>query len=100
MSQTNTTVLAALLTQAGNAHHTYEQTILKGKYDEDWATWYADYVIQQGLGNVLNQSVIKEQVSQFLSESYQVYQQENSTQNWEDYTAEKMVRELTRTLQT
>ncbi len=100
MSQTNTTVLAALLTQAGNAHHTYEQTILEGKYDEDWAAWYADYVIQQGLGNVLNQPVTKEQVSQFLSKSYQVYQQENSTQNWADYTAEQMVRELTRTSQT
>jgi hypothetical protein len=99
MPQTDTVVLAALLTQAGNAHHTYEQTVLKGKYDEDWSVWYADYVIQHGLGNIINQPVTTEQLSQFLSESYQVYQQENPTQNWEDYTAEKMVRELTRTLQ-
>lgn len=99
MSQTNTIVLAASLTQARNADRAYKQTVRKGVYDEDWAAWYADYVIQQGLGNVLNQSVTREQVSQFLSEIYQGYQQENSTQTWADYTVEQMARELTRTSQ-
>jgi hypothetical protein len=37
------TVLARLLREAANAHHTYEATL--GHKDEDWAVWYAEYII-------------------------------------------------------
>ena len=37
------TVLARQLIEAANAHHTYEATL--GHKDEDWAVWYAEYII-------------------------------------------------------
>lgn len=33
------------LRAAGNAHHEYEQTVLNGVHDEQWAGWYAAYVL-------------------------------------------------------
>ncbi len=87
---TITKEIAALLTQAGNAHHIYEQTVLKGVYDEDWATWYADYLIQNGLGTLLNQPMTTGQLSQFFNAGYAVYQREGATQSWADYTAQQL----------
>ena len=91
MSQNNVTNITILLSQAGAAHHTYEQTVLKGVYDQEWPAWYADYVIEHGLGTLLNKEMTVEQLSRFLSESYEAYQQEHSRQDWAAYTAEKMV---------
>jgi hypothetical protein len=59
-------------------------------YDEDWPTWYADYLMQNGLGTLLNQPVTTEQLSQFLSIGYAMYQQEGATQSWADYTAQQL----------
>ena len=37
--------LVEALKSAGNAHHEYEQTALKGVRDEEWAAFYAAYVL-------------------------------------------------------
>lgn len=37
--------LAALLKEAADAHHVYEEE--RGEEDEDWHTWYAAYVLQE-----------------------------------------------------
>jgi hypothetical protein len=42
----------SLLIRAEQAHGQYEQTILNGIYDQDWAIWYANYVIDQGIDKV------------------------------------------------
>jgi len=34
--------LAALLKEAAEAHHKFEETL--GKADEDWPTWYANFM--------------------------------------------------------
>ena len=36
--------LAKLLTEAEHAHAEYEKKL--GKRDEDWPTWYAQYIIK------------------------------------------------------
>jgi hypothetical protein len=61
----------SLLIQAEQAHGQYEQTSLNGIYDQDWAIWYANYAIDQGIEKVLNRSFSGEQLSQFLSQSYE-----------------------------
>ena len=33
------------LKAAGNAHHDYESQFLEGQRDEQWAGWYAAYVL-------------------------------------------------------
>jgi fructosamine-3-kinase len=91
MTQTNAKEIAALLNRAGEAHHEYEQTVLKGIYDQDWAMWYAEYAIAHGLELLLNQRLTKAQLSLFLSEINQKYNQEQSRQSWAEYTAKKIV---------
>jgi hypothetical protein len=94
MSQTMTLKISALLSQAGSAHHQYEQTVLKGVYDQDWPTWYADYAIKNGLVELLNQAVTVEQISQFFRQRNEDYKRENPSQNWADYTAKKMTEDF------
>jgi hypothetical protein len=84
------TKIANLLSQAGSAHHHFEQTVLKGIYDQEWPAWYADHVIQHGLGELLPGPVTVEQLSRFLSENYEVYKRENSKLGWADYTAQQI----------
>ncbi len=37
-------ILMALMA-AGNAHHDYQENMLNGKHDVQWAGWYAAYVL-------------------------------------------------------
>jgi hypothetical protein len=37
--------LADLLREAERAHGEYEKTL--GRRDEDWPTWYADYILKK-----------------------------------------------------
>ena len=41
----NVEELVNTLEAAGAAHHEYEQTVLKGMRHEEWATFYAAYVL-------------------------------------------------------
>ena len=91
MTQTTVEKIASLLSQAGNAHHHYEQTVLKGVYDLDWHIWYAEYALEHGLGNLLDRSLTLERLSEFLSQSNEQYERENTDRSWADYTAQKLV---------
>jgi len=86
--------IADLLSQAGSAHHHYEQTELKGVYDQNWAAWYADYVIEHGLNKLLPQSVTVAQLSQFLTESNRGYEQTGKRQTWADFTAADLIQQF------
>ncbi|MCM1981228.1 hypothetical protein [Lyngbya confervoides] len=79
------------LTQAGQAHHHYEQTTLKGVYDADWPTWYAQYLLEHGLNSCLATPLTLAQLSQFLKDSYQHYQSVGGQQSWADYTANQLI---------
>lgn len=39
--------LADLIERAAEAHHIYEQQELDGERDEDWAGWYADWILDE-----------------------------------------------------
>lgn len=91
MAQMTVKEISLLLSQAGQAHHEYEQTVLNGVYDQDWPIWYAEYVLEQGLGKLLNRPLTPEQLGQFLSQSNEQYQAENSEQTWAEYAAQKMI---------
>ncbi len=91
MSSNSVNEIAQLLSQAGSAHHVFEQTVLKGVYDQEWPRWYAEYVVEHGLSHLLEREVTVEQVSRFFTESYEVYKKENSQVGWADYTAQQML---------
>jgi hypothetical protein len=82
--------ISSLLTQAGMAHHEYEQNTLKGVYDRNWAIWYADYILTNGLNKLLKTSLTVEQLTQLLVQTNSQYEAENPPQSWSDYTAEKI----------
>lgn len=86
--------ISSLLTQAGMAHHEYEQNILKGDYDRDWAAWYSDYALANGFNQLLNTSLTLEQLTQLLVQINSQYEAETPTQSWSDYTAEKICSSL------
>lgn len=86
------TEISHLLARAGAAHHTYEQTVLKGASDQAWPAWYAAYVIDNGLNELLPQPITVPQLSQFLTESNQRYEQTDKRQTWADFTATDLVR--------
>lgn len=86
--------IADLLSQAGSAHHDYEQTVLKGVYDQDWAVWYAEYVIEHGLNKVVPQSMRIDQLGRFLTEIHQLYSEENPDLSWADFTAIELAKQF------
>ncbi len=45
------------LSAAGNGHHDYESNYLKGKRDEQWAGWYAAFVLGR-LGEFASPSAV------------------------------------------
>jgi hypothetical protein len=45
--------VAALLREAEHAHGEYEVATLGGVRDEAWPVWYATYLLDHGLGDVL-----------------------------------------------
>jgi hypothetical protein len=53
MPSTTERDLADLLARTGAAHGEYETRELGGRYDEDWATWYAAYLIDHGLNDLV-----------------------------------------------
>jgi hypothetical protein len=94
MSQTLIHQVESLLIQAEHAHGQYERTVLNGVYDQDWAVWYAEYAIDQGIEKLINRPFLTEQLGQFLSQTYEQYQADRSQQTWAAYTAENLVKEL------
>lgn len=91
--QSITHQVESLLIQAEQAHGHYEQTSLNGIYDQDWAIWYANYAIDEGIETLLVRPFSREQLSQFLSQSYEQYKAEQTQKTWSAYTAQKLVKE-------
>ena len=86
--------IAHLLEQAGQAHGKYEQTELKGVYDQNWALWYAGYVVEQGVSALIGHAVTVDQVARFFTDTYADFQKANSREPWAAYTARRMHAEL------
>ena len=86
--------IAHLLTQAMNAHHEFEQTELNGVYDEEWPAWYAAYLLDYGLDDVLKKPVSLPQLTRFLDESNRRYEKLGKEVAWADFTAVDMIAQL------
>lgn len=94
MNPTIQSQIADLLNQAGSAHHTYEQTELKGVYDQDWPQWYAGYVVDNGINDVLEKPVTDDQLGQVLAEVNGEYEASGKTLAWADFAASKVAEQF------
>jgi hypothetical protein len=85
------TRLAGLLSEAAEAHHQYETDVLKGERDNDWAGWYAEYLLQHGAGDALNPPLAVDQLATKLAESAAAFAEQKPAGSWQDYYAGQLV---------
>jgi hypothetical protein len=88
--------VTALLVRAEEAHGEYERTELKGMYDEQWPQWYAQYAIEQGIGELLGRRLTVDELSAFLASSYGEFKEASAEpgEEWAAYTARRIIAEL------
>jgi hypothetical protein len=83
--------VVALLSQAGSAHGVYEENELNGVYDQNWPDWYAAYLVEHGLGELLSASLSVEQLSHLLKQYDQDYKRERPGVGWPQFYAERLI---------
>ena len=83
-----------LLDEAESAHGTYEQEQLGGQRDEQWARWYAEYVVERDLGGVLGTTPTIEEVDAVLTEATEDLEREGGDREWSEFAAERVVSRL------
>jgi hypothetical protein len=86
--------LSALLSQAGSAHGEYETRELNGVYDQNWPDWYATFLVQHGLADLLGQPMYVDQVSQLLSACDESYRNQQPGIEWPDFYSVEILRRL------
>jgi hypothetical protein len=86
----------ALLVQAEEAHGVFERTELNGVYDQGWASWYAAYAVEHGIGALVGHAVATDQLAQFLATSNAEYDQAEPkpAEPWAAYMTRRLTAEL------
>lgn len=82
--------LEQLLIDAGAAHHVYETDVLKGVRDEAWAGWYARYLVEHGVADLLERAVAPEGIGSELAEYAAAHAAEGSAEAWAAYYARRL----------
>ena len=85
--------VSSLLTEAEDAHGVYENDALGGVYDEAWAAWYAGYLVEHGISDLIGRSVPADELASVLSETFDEYRSSGATTgaSWADWTARRLV---------
>lgn len=93
METTPEMAIAALLRETEAAHGAYETSVLGGVFDEDWAAWYAVYLLDHGLADHLPGagSLDPETLTAMLTRLAAEYEQGEDTGPWPDAYARGIV---------
>jgi hypothetical protein len=84
--------IGALLHEAAETHHIVFR-IVNGE-DADWATWYADWLVNHSeLQSVLGSQVVRSELTYLLVKLDKDYVSTSPSQKWEDYYAEGLIKE-------
>ena len=88
--------VTALLTEVEAAHGVYESSELDWVYDQAWPSWYAEYAVEHGIGEVLGQAVTTDQLAEFLATSFTDFKENEPDpgESWAGYTARRITTEL------
>ena len=89
--QTTEATLAALLRATNAAHGAYETRSLGGVYDQQWAAWYARYLVAHGVGAMLGRTVTAEEVAALLAACDATYTREQPEASWPDFYARQLL---------
>ncbi len=84
--------IARLLADTGAAHGDYETTALGGAYDEDWPGWYATYLLEHGLPDLLPRAADlgAARLGAILEHLDADYRREQPGGEWPTYYAERL----------
>jgi len=83
-------LIASLLSQASAAHAVYERTTLKGVRDKAWPDWYAAYLVEHGVADLINYAVTAAQLSRLLAEYDREYTHQKPDEDWPNYYARRI----------
>ena len=86
-SKAATAALVALLEQTQIAHRKYELAELDGVYDNNWASWYARYLMDNGIGPLLDRPVSAQDLETRLREADASHRANARQQKWVEYYA-------------
>ena len=93
-------VVAALLREAATAHGVYETNVLGGVFDEEWPAWYAAYLLDHGLGDLLPgaESLDVDNLTAMLARLAADYERGEQASPWPDVYARGIVASFRGTL--
>ena len=86
--------VAALLAQAGAAHGVYEASELNGVYDQNWPGWYAAYLVEHRLADLLDMPIAVERLRILLEQYDQEYNRERPGVSWPQFYATHLIAEV------
>lgn len=87
----NKNQIVELLNETSKAHYKYEQDILNGVFDDEWANWYAEYLVHNGLNELLKEPMKEEELTQNLIDWNEQFENSPDHKNWSEFNATKFV---------
>jgi hypothetical protein len=85
-----TSKVAELLHEAGETHHTVYR-ITDGT-DEDWASWYADWLLRLSeLSDLLGSAPVRSHLVHLLVQLDRDYTAASPEERWEDFYARELI---------
>lgn len=88
-------VIAALLHEAAETHHQVFR--ISDGSDDDWASWYADWLVRLSeLPQELQSPVVRSELTYMLVTLDHDYLREQPTEPWERYYASRLVEHFRR----
>jgi hypothetical protein len=86
--------IAGLLGETAEAHHGYEDDVLGGERDEEWARWYADRLLERRLGDLVERTPGAEELAGLLEEATEAREREGAAEEWPQFAADWIVERL------
>jgi hypothetical protein len=92
MTSDRAAAVKRLLEEAERAHGAYESTTLNGVYDTDWPRWYAAYLDEHGLGELLRREVGIDELADQLATGFADFEriEPRPPGSWADYLARRL----------
>jgi hypothetical protein len=83
--------LIDLLERSTTEHKEYERSALNGVYDQEWDLWYAAWLVEHGINDLLNADIRSADLATLLRDINDQHQQTDKQDTWAAYTARHLV---------
>lgn len=84
--------IASLLDKTLAAHSVHEERELNGVYDQEWPAWYAAYLVEHGISDLLGQAITPGELAGLLKQYDEDYRAQPRSDGWPDYYAAQLLR--------